>query len=123
MRSILLQLALLARVLAGQSITLNFGREFTISAIQVLPGISKINPRSGENIFALTRHIRRLRFEFSDGSTVEATFEDLPELQSVPIPNVVASGVTIVILETTAPSGPTRSEFTPIGEIVLLGSE
>ncbi len=107
----------------GQSITLDFGREFTISAIEVLPGIDKINPRSGKNIFALTRHIRRLRFEFSDGTTVEATFEEVPELQPVPIPNVVASSVTIVILETTAPSGPSRSEFTPIGEIVLLGTE
>ncbi|MBA3471135.1 MAG: protein kinase [Herpetosiphonaceae bacterium] len=108
---------------SGESVTLDFGREFTISAIQVLPGINKINPRTGENIFALTRHIRRVRFEFSDGSTLEATFEARPELQSVAIPNVVASSVNMVILETSAASGGVRSELTPIGELVVLGTE
>jgi hypothetical protein len=105
----------------GESVTLDFDGNYAISAIQVLPGIDRVDPRSGKNIFPLTRHLRRVRFEFSDGSTVETTFEDRPELQTVTIPSVVASAVKMVILETSAPAGPARGDFTPIGEIVVLG--
>lgn len=106
----------------GESLTLEFDRPIVISAIQLVPGYAKIDPIDGTDRFFQNRRVRQVRFEFDDGSAVEATFEEVAQLQLVRFEPVRSSRVTVVILATTDPGEADGGrDFTPISEIVVLG--
>jgi outer membrane protein assembly factor BamB len=105
----------------GQFVQLDFARPVRVAEIRLLPGYAKIDPYDGTDRFAQNRRVRRARFEFSDGSSVEASFDDVADLQSIPIGPLVTSFVRVVILETIAPASDDPLDFTPISEVVVLG--
>lgn len=106
----------------GQWLRLSFAAPIAVSEIRLVPGYAKVDPSSGVNRFTQNRRVVRARFEFSDGTGVEWRFEQRPQLQPVPVPNVVTTFVHITILETTEVDTADARDFTPISEVVVVGS-
>lgn len=107
----------------GEFILLEFAEPIRVHEIQLIPGYAKIDRYDGTDRFLQNRRVRRVRFEFSDGSSVEARFTDQPVLQSAHIEPVVSRYVRIVIVETIESSMRDKRDFTPISEIVVMGQE
>lgn len=104
------------------SVTLSFSQAVQLSALGIVPGYAKVDPVSGEDRFAQNRRVSRVRLSFTGGISVEATLADRPELQTITFDPVVTSHVTVVVLETTAPGAQNGRDFTPISELVPVGS-
>jgi hypothetical protein len=100
---------------------LEFDQPMQISTIQLIPGYAKVDPYDGTDRFYQNRRIVQARFEFSDGSSVEASFADRAELQDVAMEPVVSDFVRVVILDTIAPTDAVTFDSTAISEIVVLG--
>jgi hypothetical protein len=109
----------------GQYLQFAFARPLRITEIQLIPGYAKIDPLDGTDRFPQNRRVKRVRFEFSDGSQVEGAFADSPTLQAVRLPTpILTSSLRIVILETAPPAVAREPRnFTPISEVVVIGEE
>jgi hypothetical protein len=110
---------------SGQSITLSFGREVTITQIGLLPGYAKVDPYNGINRFPEMRRVRSAQFDcIGDGESVRGSvthlFRDAAQIQNVATPGLTACSAIRVIVVATLPPGGTN-DYTPISEIVVLG--
>ncbi|RRR67035.1 MAG: hypothetical protein EI684_19670 [Candidatus Viridilinea halotolerans] len=105
-----------------ESVTLTFSQAVQLSALGIVPGYAKVDPVSGEDRFTQNRRVSRVRLYFTGGISVEATLADRPELQTIDFDPVVTSHVTVAVLETTAPGAQNGRDFTPISELVPVGS-
>ncbi|WP_129677984.1 hypothetical protein [Candidatus Chloroploca sp. Khr17] len=103
------------------SIVIEFAAPVRLSEISLLPGYAKIDPVDGTDRFQQNRRIRSVRFEFSDSTSVEASYEDRPNLQPISVNNIVTTSVRIVIIETTEPETNAPRDFAAISELVFLG--
>lgn len=104
----------------GQFLLLEFNNPMRINEVRIVPGYAKIDPFDGTDRFLQSRRVRRVRLEFSDGSSTEAPLTEQPELQPIPVEPVVTDFVRVVILETTEHGG---RDFTAISEIEVIGTE
>lgn len=107
----------------GAFLLLAFDTPVRVSALQLIPGYAKIDSCDRTNRFLQNRRVQRVELSFSDGSTVSGDLRDAPELQSITFPPVVTASVRVTIIATTAPGSHDGRDFTPISEIVVIGSE
>jgi hypothetical protein len=106
----------------NQSLMLAFAAPVRVHEIALVPGYAKVDPFDQVDRFAQNRRVVRARFEFSSGESVEARFADRPELQVTLVNDTLTTYVRVVILETTAPGANDGRDFTPISEIVVMGT-
>jgi hypothetical protein len=106
----------------NQSLMLEFATPVRVREIGLVPGYAKIDPFDQIDRFAQNRRIVRVRFEFSAGESVEARFADRAESQTTMVNDILTTYVRVVILETTAPGVKDGRDFTPISEIVVMGT-
>lgn len=102
----------------GKTLTFFFEERSHVTTLGLIPGYAKLDPCSGADRFDDLRKIRRVRWSFDDGTSVEQIF-DLPvaSLMSIPV-DVVTSQVELTILETDAP-GNDLLNHTPISEVLI----
>jgi hypothetical protein len=108
----------------GHYLVLQFTGPIRVSEIQMIPGYTKIDPIDRTNRFTQNRRVKRVRFEFEDGSSTEGSFVDDPSFQTIEVGAKVTRFIKIVILETYPPNPPPRVEardFTPISEVQVVG--
>ncbi|GAB4204705.1 MAG: hypothetical protein OHK0022_30110 [Roseiflexaceae bacterium] len=105
----------------GESLTIDFSQPAILVEIHLIPGYDKIDPYDGTDRFYQNRRVKRVRFEFSDGTSQEGDLRDDRSLQMLQIRPVLTSSVRIVILETYEPLASQPRDFTPISEIVMIG--
>lgn len=87
-----------------------------VSSIALIPGYAKRDQASGVDRFTENRRITKARIVFANKQSIEATFRDAPEMQSVPLAQPIATTfVRIEVLETTEGS----RDFTAISELVI----
>ena len=68
------------------------------------------------------RRVLAVRWTFDDGTSVEQTFAERPQLQRLKIDPVSTSAVTLTILQVTPPgAGPLGRDYTTISSVVLSG--
>ncbi|MGH3724892.1 MAG: NADase-type glycan-binding domain-containing protein [Mycobacterium sp.] len=84
----------------GQSITAKFDHPMLVTSVGLIPGYAKTDI-DGSDRFAQNRKITRVRWEFSDGSSVKQQVPVSRALASIKV-NVVTDSVTMVI-EATEP--------------------
>ena len=101
-----------------QTVTLIFARDVRIRSIGLVPGYAKVDPADGTDRFFQNRRIRRVRYFFEDGTSVDARFAQRPELQFIDV-DTVSEYVVVEILRTTAPGD---RNFAAISEIEVFGS-
>lgn len=101
----------------GESITLALPWPIRLKQAGLLPGYAAVDACSGTDRFTQQRRVTKVRWEFDGGVVIEQEFEDVPQLQTIPV-DVITSTVRVTILATTK-KAPT--DFTAISEIQLLG--
>lgn len=114
----------------GQSITAKFDHPTLITSVGLIPGYAKTDI-DGSDRFAQNRKITRVRWEFSDGSSVKQQVPVSRALASIKV-NVVTDSVTMVI-EATEPgvsivnkSGQRQDAFNglvSVSEIEIMGTQ
>ena len=88
----------------GERITIELPEETAIGEVGLVPGYAKTDPRSGVDRYAENNRITKVRWLFSDGSSVTQRLDgsaDMRDLQTVRIPKVVTDQVVIEILSST----------------------
>lgn len=88
-----------------------------ITRIGMIPGYDKVDPRDGSDRFVENRRVSMVRWTFADGTTVEQTFIDSPDLQLIDV-DAKSGPVTAQILITTDAGG---RDFVAVSEIVAEG--
>lgn len=114
----------------GQSITAKFDHPTLVTSVGLVPGYAKTDI-DGSDRFAQNRKITRVRWEFSDGSSVKQQVPVSRALASVKV-NVVTDSVTMVI-EATEPgvsivnkNGQRQDAFNglvSVSEIEIMGTQ
>ena len=83
----------------GHGLMIDFGGPVRLTAVGLMPGFDKIDPLDGADRFFQGRRVIRVRWTFSDGSTVEAAPNGQRSMQSTTVA-VRTSRVWLTILET-----------------------
>jgi serine/threonine protein kinase len=110
---------------AGEWLQLDFGSEVSVSSIGLIPGYDKIDPSDRTDRFTQNRVVKVARFEFSDGSSVRASFEQIRDMQFVAFEQPIRTKSIRIVVEQTYPAPPAEQggrDFTPISEVQVLGS-
>jgi serine/threonine protein kinase len=105
----------------GVWLELNFSQPVTISQVGIIPGYDKIDPFDGTDRFKQNYVVKEVRLVFSDGRSVEFTFDYDRKMQFIQIPNITTHQVRIEILRTYPPTLEPVRKFTPISEIAVFG--
>lgn len=109
---------------AGATADLRFAGPVKLASVGLTPGYTRVAPRSTEDCrtvlaFPYNRFVQSVRWTFDDGSSVEQTFDEIPELQTLPV-DVTTSTVRLTILSTTRPDG--AADETVISEAAFTGT-
>ena len=88
----------------GESITLNYDEPITVSSIGIVPGYDKVDSSDGTYRFYQLYVIKTAKIEFSDGSTVEASFDRDPQMQFTDVPETETDSIKITIKDSYSPS-------------------
>ncbi len=88
----------------GQALTLSLPQSAEIGEVGLVPGYAKTDPRDGTDRYAENNRITRVRWTFSDGTTVVQRLDGSAtnrELQTVRIPPTAADKVVLEVLAST----------------------
>ncbi len=104
----------------GQTITVTLAEPAVISRVGMVNGYAK--QVAGVDWYPNNRRILAVTWGFDDGTTVEQTFEERPEMQLLKVSPVETSTVTITITSVTPPgSGNLGRDYTAISEVAISG--
>ena len=108
----------------GAYLMLDWVTDFTVSDVQLVPGYAKKDPCAGVEWFPLNRRVKKVRLDFSDGSTANGDLQDAASYQSVHFSPVRAKWVKITILDTypAPPQSQGGRDYTPIGDVKIIGT-
>ncbi|HEU0090282.1 MAG TPA: hypothetical protein VFQ77_21940 [Pseudonocardiaceae bacterium] len=104
----------------GQWLEIRFPDRVTLTSIGIVPGYAKTDPNDGTDRYAQNRRISAVRYTFDDGSTVTQSFDtsaSYRSLQTVALPQVATSQVTITILGSV--SGEATSGQQPFNKVAI----
>jgi hypothetical protein len=90
-----------------------------LTEVGLLPGYAKVDPTNGVNRFYQNRRVTKVRWHFSDGTTIDQAFTDKAKIQRTAV-DVTTSSVDIEIIA-TRPGDP-EFNYTPISEVSLIGT-
>jgi len=106
--------------LAEKCITLWLDRVTRISKVGIIPGYPKFDPYRHVDRFTQHRRVKRIRLEFSDGTSQELALLDKGELQVMSIHPVETEYVKMTILDTFEAGGEFPQDVVAISEIQLF---
>lgn len=101
----------------GQQITVTFPAPTKVTSVGLVPGYAKVDPVSGEDRFLQNRRILQVRWIAADGSHLDQSFAERPQMQWLP-GSVITSTLTVQILRTSAPGD---RDFTAISDLEVRG--
>jgi hypothetical protein len=95
-----------------------------VRKIGIIPGYDKIDRFDGTDRFMQNRVVKKVRLEFSDGTTQEASFEQRRDMQFVALPQAIRTRFVRIVIRDTYPPAPAPDgrDFTPISEVVVEGN-
>jgi hypothetical protein len=103
----------------GATLTLTLPANTHLTQVGLIPGYAKRDPCIDVDRFSQLRRITKVRWTFDGGKSVEQTFKDRPDLQSIDV-DATTKTVTVLI-EATTTEAP-QLDFTSISDVRLLGS-
>lgn len=105
---------------SGQTITITLARPGVIHRVGLINGYAK--QVAGVDWYPHNRRILSVTWGFEDGTTVEQTFAERPDMQLLKVPPVRTGTVTITIGSVTPPgSGALSRDYTAISEVSIIG--
>jgi hypothetical protein len=103
----------------GVTLYLDMRGSVHLTEVGLLPGYAKVDPTNGINRFYENRRVVKVRWHFSDGTTIDQAFTDKARIQRIPV-DVTTTSVKIEIIA-TRPGHP-DFDYSPISEVSLLGT-
>jgi hypothetical protein len=85
----------------GQTLTLSLGGSVEVGQLGIVPGYAKTDPRNGVDRYAENNRLTKVRWTFSDGSSVEQTLDGAAgnrSLQTIALPLTATDQVTLEVL-------------------------
>ena len=104
----------------GQTLTVTLSGDTHLTSVGLIGGYNKTDPLTGIDRWPQNHRVRRVRWTFSDGTTVEQDLSDSREMQTISV-DVTTSSVTMEILSTYPPSGPDPKQMVVVSEVQLIG--
>jgi hypothetical protein len=111
-----------------QRLTLEFGRPTRITAIAIIPGYAKTDPRDGTDRYRQNRRLSEVFYALDGRSAFEHRLNPAPDLRSPQVLDtggVVSSSLTVNLIS-SVPGEPTNgqppSDHVAISELVVLGA-
>lgn len=105
---------------SGQTVTITLAEPGVVTRVGLVNGYAK--QVAGVDWYPNNRRILSVTWGFDDGSTVEQTFAERPQVQLLKVPPVQTSAVSIAITSVTPPGpGDLGRDYTAISEVVLTG--
>ena len=109
---------------AGATADMQFSGPVKLATVGLTPGYTRLAPRSKAGCqtvvaFPYQRFVQAVRWTFDDGSSVEQSFDQRPEMQTKPV-DVTTSSVKLTILSTARPAG--ADDETVISEAAFTGT-
>jgi hypothetical protein len=101
----------------GVRLTINLNGPTRLTEVGLIPGYDKTDQCTLVDRFVQMRRITKVRWSFDDGTSVEQTFANVREVQSVPVSST-SSKVDIEILASTEPGG---LDYVGISEVRVSG--
>lgn len=102
----------------GTTLRAEWDTPVSLTSIGLVPGYAKVDPTDGSDRFWENRRVLAVRYHFDNGTVVDASFTESPELQPTTV-QVITRTVTVEITRTT-PS-PERN-YTAISELAFAGA-
>lgn len=99
-------------------ITLTLSEARRITEVGLIPGYDKTDQCTGIDRFVQMRRIKKVRWSFDDGTTVEQTFTDERSSQSIPV-QAISTHIKLEILATTTAK---ELDYTAISDIRISGT-
>lgn len=99
-------------------ITLSFAEAHRFTEVGLIPGYDKTDQCTGIDRFVQMRRIKKVRWTFDDGTTVEQLFTDERSSQAIAV-QAVSTRVVVEILQTTTQR---ELDYTAISDIQLVGT-
>lgn len=113
---------------AGETIRITFGGPARVVGVGIIPGYAKTDPADGTDRYAQNRRVAQVRYTFDDGTSVDqslATDAGDRSIQTVAVPGVTSSGMTVSIVRSTpgtAVGANRASDRVAISELTVLTS-
>jgi LysM repeat protein len=105
---------------AGETLTVTLSGETHLTSVGMIGGYDKKDPLTGIDRWPQNHRVRRVRWTFSDGTSVEQDLADSRGMQSIDV-DVTTTSVTIEILSTYPPSGEDPKQMVVVAEVQLIG--
>lgn len=112
----------------NQRISLDFGRPVRITAIAIIPGYAKTDPRDGTDRYRQNRRLTAVFYALDGQSGYQHTLNPSPDLrnpQVLDVAAVVSRSLTVNLIS-SVPGEPTNgqpaSDNVAISELVVLGT-
>jgi hypothetical protein len=106
-------------VLAGR-VTIDLGQPVRVTEIGIFAGYDKIDPHNGVDRYLQNHRVARARWEFSDGTSVVATYVDERRIQQLRV-DVVTTSITLVVEDYHPSRGVQARDMIAISEIEVWG--
>ncbi len=104
----------------GGTVTVTLTEPGVITRVGLINGYAK--QVAGVDWYPNNRRIVAVTWGFDDGSSIEQTFAELPEMQRLKVPPVATATVTITINAVTPPGpGSLGRDYTAISEVSVKG--
>ncbi len=107
-------------------ITIDLGGPTTVTEVGLVNGYAKIDrDTAGREVrwYPRNRRILEVSWTFDDGTTVMQSLEETARLQSIEVPEVDTTTITLRLLEVSPPqAGPQGRNYTAISDLALVGS-
>lgn len=105
---------------SGAVITVTLRRPTVVSRVGLINGYAK--QVRGVDWYPNNRRILAAQWGFDDGTSLEQTFTERPDLQQMEVPAVLTSTVTLTISSVTPPGpGSLGRDYTAISEVAITG--
>ena len=109
---------------AGATADMRFAGPVKLATVGLTPGYTRVAPRSNANCqtvvaFPYNRFVQSVRWTFDDGTSVDQTFDQRAELQTLPV-DVTTTTVKLTILSTARPGS--ADNETVISEAAFTGT-
>ena len=104
----------------GETITVTLTEPGVVTRVGLVNGYAK--QVAGVDWYPNNRRTVAVTWGFDDGSSIEQTFAELPEMQRLKVPPVETATVTITITAVTPPgAGSLGRDYTAISEVSVTG--
>ena len=106
---------------AGRDIVLRLAEPTKLREVGLINGYAKQEP--GYDGYAANRRVERVQWTFDNGSTVTQDLASTTSMQTIEVPKVTTSSVTLRMLDVSRPGGgKSGRDYTAISDVTLVGT-